>query len=82
MFTIVHPRLEWMNMYGDSWRMLRDYFYDKNMHGLGEGRDARIEGNEQIRRRRFPFACFCEELRLLDEISTFNRWDFCTAKLF
>ncbi|GMH84840.1 hypothetical protein TrVE_jg1505 [Triparma verrucosa] len=34
MFTIVHPRLEWMNMYGDSWRMLRDYFYDKNMHGL------------------------------------------------
>ena len=35
-------------MYGDSWRMLRDYFYDKNMHGLGEGRDARIEGDEQI----------------------------------
>ena len=30
----VHPRLEWFGMFGDSWRMLRDYFYDVNMHGL------------------------------------------------
>eukprot|EP00520_Triparma_pacifica_P000252 CAMPEP_0118636086 /NCGR_PEP_ID=MMETSP0785-20121206/2425_1 /TAXON_ID=91992 /ORGANISM="Bolidomonas pacifica, Strain CCMP 1866" /LENGTH=1007 /DNA_ID=CAMNT_0006527169 /DNA_START=30 /DNA_END=3049 /DNA_ORIENTATION=- len=30
----VHPRLEWYGMFGDSWRMLRDYFYDVNMHGL------------------------------------------------
>jgi len=25
---------QWFGMFGDSWRMLRDYFYDVNMHGL------------------------------------------------
>ncbi|GMI16886.1 hypothetical protein TrLO_g1713 [Triparma laevis f. longispina] len=34
MFTVVHKRLEWKMMYGDGWRMLRDYFYDREMHGL------------------------------------------------
>ena len=28
------PKLEWLSMYGDAWRMLRDYFYDSNLHGL------------------------------------------------
>lgn len=29
----VDPREEWKQMFVDAWRMHRDYFYDKNMHG-------------------------------------------------
>jgi tricorn protease len=28
------PRLEWKQMFADAWRMHRDFFYDKNMHGV------------------------------------------------
>jgi len=30
----IWPSLEYRQMYNDAWRMLRDYFYDANMHGL------------------------------------------------
>jgi tricorn protease len=30
----VWPGLEYRQMYNDAWRMLRDYFYDENMHGV------------------------------------------------
>lgn len=30
----VSPREEWKQIYRESWRMLRDYFYDRNMHGV------------------------------------------------
>jgi tricorn protease len=30
----VHPREEWRQMYYDAWRIMRDWFYDPNMHGL------------------------------------------------
>jgi len=30
----IWPQLEYQQMYGDAWRMLRDYFYDKNMHNV------------------------------------------------
>ena len=33
-YVSVDPSLEWRTMYGDAWRMLRDYFYDVNMHGI------------------------------------------------
>ncbi len=29
----LNPRQEWLQMFNDAWRMHRDYFYDKNMHG-------------------------------------------------
>lgn len=29
----VDPRVEWQQMYVDGWRILRDSFYDPNMHG-------------------------------------------------
>ena len=29
----VTPREEWREILVDSWRLLRDYFYDRNMHG-------------------------------------------------
>ncbi len=28
------PREEWRQIFTESWRMLRDYFYDRGMHGL------------------------------------------------
>jgi tricorn protease len=28
------PRDDWKQIYTDAWRMHRDYFYDKNMHGI------------------------------------------------
>lgn len=30
----VQPRDEWREMYIEAWRLLRDYFYDRNMHGV------------------------------------------------
>lgn len=30
----VVPREEWRAMFVDAWRMERDYFYDRNMHGV------------------------------------------------
>lgn len=29
----VDPAVEWQQMYVDAWRILRDWFYDPNMHG-------------------------------------------------
>lgn len=29
----ITPREEWREMMVDAWRLLRDYFYDRNMHG-------------------------------------------------
>jgi tricorn protease len=30
----INPREDWKQIYKDAWRMERDYFYDKNMHGV------------------------------------------------
>ena len=30
----VDPREEWRQMFVDAWRMERDYFYDRNLHGV------------------------------------------------
>ncbi|MEO0340379.1 MAG: S41 family peptidase, partial [Bacteroidota bacterium] len=30
----INPRDDWKQIYTDAWRMERDYFYDKNMHGV------------------------------------------------
>jgi len=29
----VDPRVEWQGLYSDAWRILRDWFYDPNLHG-------------------------------------------------
>lgn len=34
MKVIINPLDEWKQIYWDTWRMERDYFYDKDMHGL------------------------------------------------
>lgn len=30
----VEPRSEWKQIFNDAWRIQRDFFYDKNMHGV------------------------------------------------
>ncbi|MDR1757153.1 MAG: PDZ domain-containing protein [Culturomica sp.] len=30
----IHYHEEWMQIYGESWRQMRDFFYAKNMHGV------------------------------------------------
>ena len=30
----INPREEWKQLFTDAWRMERDYFYDKGMHGV------------------------------------------------
>lgn len=30
----INPRDDWKQLFTDAWRMERDYFYDKNMHGV------------------------------------------------
>ncbi|MBI5852857.1 MAG: PD40 domain-containing protein [Planctomycetes bacterium] len=30
----IDPRTEWTQMYGDAWRIMRDFFYDPRMHGV------------------------------------------------
>jgi tricorn protease len=30
----IQPQEEWHQIYRESWRMLRDYFYDRDMHGV------------------------------------------------
>jgi tricorn protease len=30
----INPRAEWAEEYVDAWRIMRDWFYDPNMHGL------------------------------------------------
>ena len=34
MFAVVNPRDEWMQIFNDAWRFQRDFFYDKDMHGV------------------------------------------------
>ena len=38
MELLVHPTIEWQQMYVDGWRILRDWFYDPNMHGQDWGK--------------------------------------------
>ena len=30
----VNPREEWQQMFAEAWRLERDYFYDRNLHGV------------------------------------------------
>jgi tricorn protease len=34
MEVLVDPRAEWRQMYGEVWRMERDFFYDPGLHGV------------------------------------------------
>ncbi len=32
--TVVDPKAEWRQLFADAWRLQRDFFYDRGMHGL------------------------------------------------
>ncbi|RYZ78590.1 MAG: peptidase S41, partial [Moraxellaceae bacterium] len=34
MMVFVDPRQEWKQLFTDAWRLERDFFYDKKMHGV------------------------------------------------
>lgn len=34
MEMVIDPPAEWKQLYTDAWRLQRDFFYDKNMHGV------------------------------------------------
>ena len=34
MQATINPKEEWLQIYKDAWRLERDFFYDKNMHGV------------------------------------------------
>lgn len=34
MVMTIQPKEEWKQLFNDTWRMERDYFYDANMHGV------------------------------------------------
>ncbi len=34
MQMVVNPKEEWKQIFTDAWRLERDFFYDKNMHGV------------------------------------------------
>jgi len=34
LYAYITPRDEWEQIFTDAWRLERDYFYDKNMHGV------------------------------------------------
>ena len=38
MRVVVDPRAEWRQIFTDSWRLMRDFFYVPNMHGVNWGK--------------------------------------------
>ena len=49
------PREEWRQMFTEAWRLERDYFYDRNMHGVdwhGDARQVPAAGRSRHRPRR------------------------------
>lgn len=58
----INPREEWVEMYWDGWRLIRDYFYVKNLHG----NDWTAIGKK--------YAAFLPSLRSRDELEQLHRW--------
>ena len=34
MMATIDPKLEWRQIFNDAWRLQRDFFYDRNLHGV------------------------------------------------
>jgi tricorn protease len=67
--AIVDPKLEWMQMFNEAWRLERDFYYDPNMGGL----DWKAVGARY--RQLIPFAAHRADLsyilgELIGELST------------
>ena len=55
----VWPKLEYKQMYNDAWRMLRDYFYDVNMHKVNW---------TEVHQRYLPLVERCTKREELDDV--------------
>ena len=55
----VWPSLEYQHLYGDAWRMMRDYFYDKDMTGIDW---------DQMFERFLPLVRRCAKREELDDV--------------
>jgi tricorn protease len=67
--AVVDPKLEWMQMFNEAWRLERDFYYDPNMGGL----DWTAVGDHY--RRLVPYASHRADLNyilgeLIGELST------------
>lgn len=58
----VDPRQEWKQIYWDAWRLLRDYFYVANMHGVDWPRIGA------------KYAIYLDSIRSRDELDILIRW--------
>lgn len=58
----IEPEAEWEQIYWDAWRLLRDYFYVENMHGL----NWQAIGDK--------YAKFLPSVRSRDELDILIRW--------
>lgn len=58
----IDPRAEWRQMFWDAWRLLRDYFYVANMHGV----NWKAIGDK--------YAAFLPSIRSRDELTELIRW--------
>ena len=59
MHLSVWPSIEYRQLYGDAWRMLRDYFYDTDMTGIDW---------ESIFDRYYPLVTRCTKREELDDV--------------
>ncbi len=67
--AVVDPKLEWMQMFNEAWRLERDFYYDPNMGGL----DWKAVGDKY--RQLVPYAAHRGDLNyilgeLIGELST------------
>lgn len=58
----IEPTAEWREMYWDAWRLIRDYFYVRNMHGA----DWKAIGKK--------YAALLPSVRSRDELDVLIRW--------
>jgi tricorn protease len=58
----IEPKQEWEQMFWDAWRLLRDYFYVANMHGL----DWKEIGNK--------YHAMLPQVRSRDELDILIKW--------
>ena len=67
--AVVDPKLEWMQMFNEAWRLERDFYYDPNMGGL----DWKAVGDKY--RQLVPYAAHRSDLNyilgeMIGELST------------
>jgi len=69
----VQPQLEYLSMYEDAWRLLRDYFYDKNMHGVDWS---------AVYKRYLPLVSRCAKREELDDILKYMASELSALHVF